>query len=162
MSHHDEGPYIIIEQDGGGGGAMPFIWGALLGAGVALLLAPRSGRETQEELKKSLDRVRRAAEERVEDARETVLETVERTRDRFTEQVDTVRDAVQERVDRAGKAVDAGRQAAQGARQELERRVAEAKAAAGGKTAGAPEAELEVTVTEVVIEEEDPRSDALG
>jgi gas vesicle protein len=162
MSHHDEGAYIVIEQESAGGGAVPFIWGALIGAGIALLLAPRSGRETQEELRRSFDRVRRATEERVEDARETVMDTVERTRDRFTEQVDTVRDAVQDRVERAGKAVDAGRQAARGAREELERRVAEAKAAAGRAVDGSPPAEIDVTVTEVVIEEEDPRQDALG
>lgn len=160
MSHHDEGPYIVIEQERSGGGAMPFFWGALLGAGVALLLAPRSGKETQEELRRSFDRVRRAAEERMEDARETVMETVERTRDRFSDQVETVRDVVQDRVGRAGKAVDAGRRAAAGAREELERRVAEAKAAAGTTPRG--DAEVDVTVTEVVIEEEDPRSDALG
>lgn len=160
MSHHDEGPYIVIEQESSGGGAMPFFWGALLGAGVALLLAPRSGRETQEELRRSLDRVRRAAEERVADARDAVVGTVERTRDHFNDQVDSVRDAVQDRVERAGKAVDAGRRAAVGAREELERRVAEAKKAASPPAGGV--AEVDVTVTEVVIEEEDPRSDALG
>jgi gas vesicle protein len=160
MSHHDEVPYIVIEQDSGGGGAMPFIWGALIGAGVALLLAPRSGKETQEELRRSFERVRSAAEERVEDVRESVVETVERTRDRFSDQVDSVREVVQERVGRAGKAVDAGRQAARGAREELERRVAEAKAAAAPAAAAAPE--IDVTITEITVEEEDPRNDALG
>src|SRR5690606_22856466 len=49
MPDHENVPYIVIEREGGGVG--PFLWGVLLGAGVALLLAPRSGEETQEEIR---------------------------------------------------------------------------------------------------------------
>ena len=50
MRDHNDVPYIVIERDGGGqiGG---FLVGALLGAGLALLFAPKSGEETQAELR---------------------------------------------------------------------------------------------------------------
>ncbi len=50
MRDHDETPYIVIEREGGGG-LGSFILGALVGAGLALLFAPQSGEETQEEIK---------------------------------------------------------------------------------------------------------------
>ena len=47
MSEHDDDlPYIVVERRSGGVGA--FMLGALLGAGVALLFAPRTGRELRE------------------------------------------------------------------------------------------------------------------
>ena len=63
MRDRDEIPYIVVERDGGGVGA--FLLGAILGAGVALLLAPRSGEEIQREIKERAARLRDAAGQRV-------------------------------------------------------------------------------------------------
>jgi gas vesicle protein len=48
MRDNDEGPYIVIERESGGG-IGSFVLGALVGAGLALLFAPKSGAETQED-----------------------------------------------------------------------------------------------------------------
>ncbi|HSR43351.1 MAG TPA: YtxH domain-containing protein, partial [Longimicrobiales bacterium] len=70
MRDQDE-PYIVIERDSGGSlGA--FVLGALVGAGVALLFAPQSGEETQEELRSRARELRGAAEERVREAQKVL------------------------------------------------------------------------------------------
>ena len=159
MREYDDAPYIVIERRSGG--VTPFFWGALLGAGVALLLAPRSGEETQEEIRRRAMRIRTAAEDRVTNARHAVA----RTRDHLHERVDGVRSAIEARADQARHAVDAGRRAARDARSELERRVADAKQAYGdvarpfrGGT-HRPAEELTVTVTEVTVEEAEGQPD---
>lgn len=150
--HQDGGPLVIIERHGGGAGA--FLWGALLGAGAALLFAPRSGAETQEEIRQRALRLRDTAEDRVNNARNAVTDAVDRTRGRVLDQVSSVRDAVETRADQARQAVEAGRRAAREARTELERRVADAKGAvsagADALRAGAPtSAEVDVVIVEV-------------
>ena len=71
MRERDEGPYIVVARDGGRG-LGSFILGALVGAGLALLFAPKSGEETQEEIKARALKFKDAARERVRDAQETL------------------------------------------------------------------------------------------
>ena len=52
MSDQDLQPYFVVERHGSN--IVAFIAGALMGAGVALLLAPKSGRETQADLREAL------------------------------------------------------------------------------------------------------------
>ena len=104
MRDHDEAPYIVIERDSGGG-VGSFVLGALVGAGIALLFAPKSGAETQEDLKEQAMKLRAAAEDRVREA-QTKLE----------ERLEGVRDGVQTRVEDVKEAVSAGREAATDAR----------------------------------------------
>jgi gas vesicle protein len=125
MRDHDDLPYIVIEKHSGGGMGT-FLWGALLGAGVALLLAPRSGEETQEEIRERVERLREAAEDRVNEVRDTVTESVSRTRDRIQDQIDSVRDTVETAPTARARGGHRPR-AARDARSELERRVAEAR-----------------------------------
>ncbi|HSJ14085.1 MAG TPA: YtxH domain-containing protein [Longimicrobiales bacterium] len=99
MSDHDDLDYIIIERKRGGFGA--FLWGAAIGAGLALLYAPRSGQQTRGEIVASATRLRDRAEDVVRQAQGTV-----------TERVDGVRSDVRGRIDAAREAFDAGRQAA--------------------------------------------------
>jgi len=117
MRNQEEGPYIVIERDGGSGvGA--FILGALVGAGVALLFAPKSGAETQEDIKRQARKLRTAAEERVREAQRQI-----------EERLGDVRDGVQTRIDGVKDAVTAGRSAAADARTDLEKRLQRSKAA---------------------------------
>ena len=123
----DEDEYeVVVEERGGGVGT--FLVGALFGAGVALLLAPRGGRETQAELARLLGGVRERAGGPVEGTRESVATFVGRTRGRVTGRLDEVRAAVDDRLSQVRGAVDEGRMAATQARVELRRRVDEAKA----------------------------------
>jgi len=156
MRDYDDYPHIVIERERGGMGA--FLWGALLGAGAALLLAPRTGAETQRELRERARALREAAEGRVNEARESVTEAVERARGEVNDRISSVRDALETRADQARTAVEAGRRAALDARVDLERRVADAKSAYRSgvdafREPGAPVVDAEVVVTEVIIED---------
>src|SRR5262245_46237920 len=104
MARDDEGPYIVIERERGGSMGS-FILGALVGAGVALLLAPQSGEETQEEIRRRARKLRAQAEDRLRIAQQQ-LET----------RLDRARENVQGRVDSMRGAVESGRQAARDAR----------------------------------------------
>lgn len=117
MSNREEGPYIIVERDSGSG-VGSFILGALLGAGVALLFAPRSGEETQAELRDRARQLRDTAEDRVREASR-----------QLEGRLDEARDSLGSRVDRVKDAVDSGRQAAHEARSELEEKLERSKAA---------------------------------
>ena len=97
MRDHDEMPYVVVEREGSGG-IGSFILGALVGAGLALLFAPQSGEETQEELKNRAGKLRDVAKERVRDA-QTNLE----------DRLGTAREHVQARVESVKDAVDSGR-----------------------------------------------------
>lgn len=136
MRDQDEGPYIVIERESGGGFGS-FLLGALVGAGLALLFAPQSGEDTQEELKERARQLRTAAEGRVREAQRTL-----------EERMDVARDGVREKVDSVKDAVEAGRQAAREARDDLESKLERSKAAyragvdaAKGAASEAPEME---------------------
>jgi gas vesicle protein len=117
MPDQDDLPTFIIETRGGGG-AGTFLLGALVGAAAALLLAPRSGPETQAEIAGAVRRLRDDVEGRVSGAR-----------DRLADTVDSVRQGVGTRVGHARAAVEAGVDAARDAREQLQRRVDDAKRA---------------------------------
>jgi gas vesicle protein len=126
MREYDDLPYIVIERRGDGGA---FLLGVLVGAGVALLLAPRAGAEVRGEFVRAALGVRGAVGDRVEG----------------------VRGAVDARREQARSAVRTGREAARDARADLLRRVAEAKilrrAPRGGVDAPAPPAADVVVVS---------------
>ena len=116
----DDEPYLVIEKESGSVGS--FLVGLAIGAGVALLFAPQSGLETRRAVARrardTRDRARTEVERRVSDARDVVEERIGRARD-----------AVEVRRRQVERAVEAGRAAAVEARADLERRIAETKAA---------------------------------
>lgn len=122
----DDEPYVVIEQQAAG--ITPFLIGVAIGAGVALLLAPRSGAATRRGIKRSATRVRRAAEKVASDATNNVADKFNDARRRVEEQIDSARQAIDLKRQQAHRAMDAGREAAREARQELEHRIAETKA----------------------------------
>lgn len=118
MSDRDDGPYFVIERESGSS-VGPFILGALLGAGAALLLAPRSGEETQREIRERAVHLRDQAEEKVREAQHQVEARLDQARAELMDRVDAVREAV-----------DSGKDAAQKARHDLEDRIERSKEAA--------------------------------
>jgi gas vesicle protein len=92
---------------GTSGVVLSFLVGALTGAALAILLAPRSGRETREmlgeKLRESAERSRRFGEQAVEKGREAARDA--------SDYVERQRDALEKRRDRLAAAVEAGRQA---------------------------------------------------
>lgn len=115
MANHDDLPYIVIERRSGSFGSL--VLGALLGAGAALLLAPRSGRETRDDIRSNALRLR----DRAEDAVRGVTDTI-----------GGVRGEVEGRVEAARDAFEAGRRAARETRREMETRVQEVRAGVRG------------------------------
>jgi gas vesicle protein len=92
---------------GTSGVILSFLLGALSGAALAILFAPRSGRETREmlgaKLRDTADRSRRFGEQAVEKGRETARDA--------SDYLDRQREALEKRRDRLAAAVEAGRQA---------------------------------------------------
>ena len=123
----DDEPYVVIEKQTGSASA--FLFGAALGAGLALLFAPRSGAETRLEIQNRARRVRDRAEDAVEDATDRIADTYESARQRVESRIDSARQAVDLKRQQVSRAMEAGRDAAVQARADLERRLAETKAA---------------------------------
>ena len=123
----DDDPYVVIEKRSGGMGS--FLVGLAVGAGLALLFAPHSGVETRRSIKRGARRVRQAATDAVGDVRTTVQDTFETARQRVEEKIDEARGAIEMKREQVQRAMVAGREAAQQARADLERRLAETKAA---------------------------------
>lgn len=116
MRDYEEGPYVVYERDRGGVGT--FFLGAMIGAGLALLFAPRTGEETQQEIKDRARRFRDTAEEKVREAQRTLEARIDEARGGVESRVATVRDAV-----------ESGRDAARQARKDLEQKLEHSKAA---------------------------------
>jgi gas vesicle protein len=127
---YDDDSRIIIERHHSAG-VGPFLLGIALGAGIALLLAPRSGAATRRGIKRRAMRVRRAAEDAANEVTDTVVGTFQDARRKVEDQIDSVRQAVDLKKQQMHRAMDAGRAAAREAREELEQRIAETKAAYG-------------------------------
>jgi len=142
MRDREDAPHIIIERDSGGG-LGSFILGALVGAGLALLFAPQSGEETQEEIKARAAKLREAAQDRVRDAQ-----------GRLEHRMTDVRENVRTRVDGMKGAFESGKQAAVEARGDLEEKLERSKAAyRAGIEAAREAAESEAETPEEALEE---------
>jgi gas vesicle protein len=109
---------VYVER-GGDSSAKWLFWGALLGAGVALLYAPSSGEETRRNLQRKLWKFRAMTEEKL---------------DEISQQLGGARDSLQGMLDDEEDDAELdempasyGRSKAS-AREELERRLADARA----------------------------------
>ncbi|MDF1503321.1 YtxH domain-containing protein [Roseisolibacter sp. H3M3-2] len=131
----DDEPTIIIEKHGAGAGS--FLVGIALGAAAALLFAPRTGIETRQIIGRRARDARDRALDVADDVSHQVTDQFGRARDAVTERVDRAREAVDLKRRQVQRAIDAGRTAAAEAREDLERRIAETKAAyqAGARVA---------------------------
>src|SRR3954468_10366318 len=147
----DDQPYVVIEkhEDAGVG---PFLVGLAIGAGVALLFAPRSGAATRRDIKRRANRVRQAAADTVTNVADTVAGTFDEARRRVEEQIDSARQAIDLKKEQVQRAMEAGRAAAEEARSELQRRIAESKASYSAE-AGDPAASSRVARATVVIDD---------
>src|SRR5688500_13205577 len=124
---YEDEPYVVIERSSGNFGSL--LVGIALGAGVALLLAPDSGIETRRRLWRSARRVRGAAREKEEELAANVTDRSEHARRTVEDKLEAARSAIDLKRRQASRAIEAGRDAAHQAREDLERRIAETKAA---------------------------------
>ncbi len=112
---------VVYVERGGDPSAKWLFWGALLGAGLALLYAPRSGEETRRLVQRRLWKLRAMTEEKLD---EFTQQLGGRSRGELSEPTD---DEDDDDLGREGYGNGMGRSGAGSARQDLERRLAEAR-----------------------------------
>jgi gas vesicle protein len=125
---HDEHPYIVIEKHSSGG-VGNLLLGVLIGAGVAMLFAPRSGPETRREIRRRARNATDAVKGVAEEMTGQVVDSFEGARAKVEEQIESARSSIEAKKRQVSRAMAAGREAAQQARGDLEHRIAETKAA---------------------------------
>ena len=99
MSHHDEEGYSS------GSVLLAFVLGGMVGAGVALLLAPQSGTETRRKIKELADDVKEKATDYAGTAKEKVVSTVDMAKELYEEKKSAVAAAVEAGKEAYGKEV---------------------------------------------------------
>lgn len=128
-----QSPELVYVERSGDSSAKWLFWGALLGAGLALLYAPRSGEETRRLLQRRLWKLRAMTEEKLDELGQRFgggQASLDDLADEDEEEAD------EEPLPRPARAAPSG-----GARQELEHRLAEARARR--RAAGAAEVDVE-------------------
>jgi len=126
-----KGREVVYVERGGDSSAKWLFWGALLGAGLALMYAPRTGEETRRVLQRRLWKLRAVTEEKL---------------DELAQQFGGAREALQslgddeELFEEDDLPPVRARASAPSAREELERRLAEARARR--RSGGEPEEPL--------------------
>jgi len=124
--HHDEDDedVVVVRR---GNSVAPFLWGIAAGALLGLLFAPMSGEDLRAELGRRGRRFKDLAADKAEELEEMLHERVSKARRGVEEKVDTARRAAREGRQFAHDVADAGKAAALTAREELERRLQEAR-----------------------------------
>lgn len=117
----DDDQIIIVEGRDDSSGLSAFLLGAAIGAGLALIFAPQSGVETRESIKRSA----RKAGEATKRAGEKVSDAFAQAKADLEHRIDNARSQIDLKKVQVSRAVDAGREAARTAREDLERRMAE-------------------------------------
>ena len=128
--HGNDDEVVVVEKHGSPVG--PFLWGLAIGAGLALLLAPMSGEELRANIRSRGKQLKDLAAEKADELEEFVSGGYEKARARVEAGLDSAKQRVQEGRQMAHDVVEAGRGAALTAREELEKRLADAREARRG------------------------------
>ena len=122
---NDDDHFIIVEENDDSSGLSAFLLGAAIGAGLALIFAPQTGVETRQSIKRGAQK----AGEATKRAGEKVTDALAQAKADLESRIDTARSSIDLKKVQVSRAVDAGREAARAAREDLERRMAEQRAA---------------------------------
>jgi gas vesicle protein len=99
------------ENSNGGGKALLFLAGAGVGAVLALLFAPKSGRETRDLITRRANDSRDFVTNKMTEGRQRVEETRRKMGDDFTAFLDKSKEAVQRQKEQLSAAFEAGKAA---------------------------------------------------
>lgn len=121
MRSHKRAREVVYVERGGDASAKWLFWGAVLGAGLALLYAPRSGDETRRSLQRTLWKLRAMTEEKLD-------EIAEQFGGGRADLEDLEEEEEEEFAMEASEDAQGVRPPSPTARQELERRLTEARA----------------------------------
>ena len=129
MRRKQQPPEVVYVERGGDASARWLFWGACLGAGLALLYAPRSGEETRRVLQRRLWKIRAMTEEKVDELVEQFGPRRGGAHPASDDEIpsDGMLEEDEEFGDLPPAAMELER-AAPSAREELERRLADARA----------------------------------
>ncbi len=118
MVRRKQGREVVYVERGGDASAKWLFWGAVLGAGLALMYAPRTGEETRRVLQRKLWKLRAVTEEKLDELAQ-----------QFGSGKAALEDLADEDDDEAGELPPLRpRASGPSAREELERRLAESRA----------------------------------
>jgi gas vesicle protein len=120
MVGHKRGREVVYVERAGDASAKWLFWGAVLGAGLALLYAPRTGEETRRVLQRRLWKLRAITEEK--------LDELSQQFGSGREALDELGDEDEDELEEADEVPLRPRASGPSAREELERRLAEARA----------------------------------
>ena len=101
----------MSENSGGGDKFVFFLAGAGIGAVVALLLAPKSGRETRDMIARTATDGRDYLQNKVTEGRQIVEEKSRKLSDDFTSFLEKSKEAVGRQKEQLSAAFEAGKQA---------------------------------------------------
>ena len=121
----DDDDQIIIVEERESAGLSAFLLGAAIGAGLALIFAPQTGVETRASIKRGAKK----AGEATKRAGEKVSDALAQAKADLESRIDSARSSIDLKKVQVSRAVDAGREAARTAREDLERRMAEQRIA---------------------------------
>jgi gas vesicle protein len=107
---------IVYVERGGDASAKWFLWGALLGAGVALFYAPSTGEQTRRSVQRRLRKLRAMAEEKLDELGETIGAGRRKVADEVEDAALDAGDAVEEGLESARSAVERRLEAARARR----------------------------------------------
>jgi gas vesicle protein len=124
MARRKQGREVVYVERGGDASAKWLFWGAVLGAGLALLYAPRTGEETRRVLQRKLWKLRAVTEEKLDE----LAQQFSSGREALQDLADDDDDEFDELSDAPPLRARAGTREAGSARDELERRLAESRA----------------------------------
>ncbi len=98
------------EESGSGVGAviLSFFLGGLIGAGVALLMAPKSGSETRQKIKEFADDMKGKTEGYIGTARERAASTLDTAKEKAATTFEKGREFVEKKKSLVTSAVEAG------------------------------------------------------
>jgi hypothetical protein len=120
MVRRKQGREVVYVERGGDASAKWLFWGAVLGAGLALMYAPRTGEETRRVLQRKLWKLRAVTEEKLDELAQQFGSGKAALEDLADEEEDDLEDADLPSLRR--------RASGPSAREELERRLAESRA----------------------------------
>ena len=121
MARRKDNREVVYLERSGDSSAKWLFWGALLGAGLALLYAPRSGEETRRHLQRRLWKLRAMTEEKLDE----LAQQFGSGREALADLDDEEEDGLDESDDLPAMRPRTG---GASAREELERRLSEARA----------------------------------
>ena len=130
----DDDDQIIIVEERDSSGLSAFLLGTALGAGLALIFAPQSGAETRQSIKRSARKAGDATKRAGEKVTDALGQAKADLKADIEVRIDSAKSSIDLKKTQVSRAVDAGREAARAAREELEHRMAEQRAADASRT----------------------------